>query len=115
LAHEAYARVSSINPESNHASNAIAKVELRDGKFDDAVNSAMRAFFADPNSATARLIGNIYREVGMNEQAYRWYGDAEYIDGPQDEKVTQAHIQGLLELARESLPQVSGGMTGGDS
>ena len=106
-AHEAYARVSSFNPKSNHASNAIAKVEMREGKFDDAVRNAMRAFFADPNSATARLIGNIYREAGMNEQAYKWYGDAEYIDGPHDEKVTQAHIQGLLKLARESLPEVS--------
>lgn len=106
-AHEAYARVRSFNPKSNHASNAIAKVEMREGKFDDAVRNAMRAFFADPNSATARLIGNIYREAGMNEQAYRWYGDAEYIDGPHDEKVTQAHIQGLLKLARESLPGVS--------
>ena len=44
-AHEAYARVSSFNPKSNHASNAIAKEEMLEGKFDDAVKNAMRVFF----------------------------------------------------------------------
>lgn len=102
-AHQAYETVAGLNPMSNHASNAIAKVEMREGRFDEAVRHAMRAFFSSPNSATARLIGNIYRQGGMTDLAHKWYADAEFIEGPQDEKVTQAHIRGLLKLAEERL------------
>jgi tetratricopeptide (TPR) repeat protein len=103
LAHHAYAQSKRLNPKSNHASNAIAKVELREGKFDDAVKDAMRAFVAQPNAATARLIGNIYRGAGMNDTAYRWYADAENIDGPNKESVTTAHVHGLILLAKEAI------------
>lgn len=103
LAHEAYSRVVKLNAKSWYASKAIAKVEMREGRFDDALGDAMRAFVSEPDSATARLIGNIYREAGITDSAHRWYAAAEYIEGPQDEKLTQAHIQGLLKLAAAAL------------
>lgn len=114
LAHAAYERVVRLNPKSPKASNAIAKVEMREGKFDDAIRDAMRAFFSSPNSATARLIGNIYQEGGMARIAHKWYADAEFMDGPQDEKVTQAHIRGLLKLAEEAMRSAAGGRKGAE-
>jgi len=107
LAHEAYERVALLNPRSGYASRAIAKVEVREGHLDDAMNDAMRAFVSDPNSGTARLIGNIYREAGMNKKAYGWYASAEYIEGPEDETLTQAHVQGLVKLAEAALQRTA--------
>lgn len=103
LAHEAYSRVVKLNAKSWYASKAIAKVEMREGRFDDALGDAMRAFVSEPDSATARLIGNIYREAGITDSAHRWYADAENIEGPINESVTTAHVHGLILLAREAI------------
>lgn len=103
LAHRTYKLAKSLDSTSAYLSAAIAKVRFRERKFDDAMNDAMAAFCAKPHPATARLVANIYRGAGIEKRARSWYQEAEYIEGSEDDKVTQAHIEGLLLLARAAM------------
>ena len=100
LANQDYERARLLEPKNRYLAAAIAKVHLRERKFGDALDEAMDAFKSEPRAATARLVANIYKEAGLENIAYRWYTEAEYIEGSEDDKITQAHIAGLLELAR---------------
>jgi len=102
-AHRAFERAKKIEPSSSYLSAAIAKVQLREKKFDQALTDALSAFTARPHPATARLVANIYKEAGLEKRAQSWYQEAEYIEGSEEEKITQAHIEGLLELAKAAL------------
>lgn len=99
-AEEAYQRALTIEPRSNYLAAAISKVRLRERKFDEALDQGMSAFTATPHPATARLVANIYKEAGLEHRARRWYEEADFIEGAENEKITQAHILGLLELAK---------------
>lgn len=103
LAHEDYERASSLSPTKGYLDAAISKVQLREGRFDDALQDGMSAFAAKPHSATARLVGKIYKEAGLDAKARHWFERADYIEGPEKEEITQAHIAGLLELAHSVL------------
>ena len=102
-AHQQYERAHSLEPKSSYLAAAISKVQMRERKFDAALEQAMFAFTTKPHPATARLVANIYKEAGLDGRAHRWYQEAEYIEGAEDEKITQAHIAGLLELAAAAL------------
>lgn len=108
-AEEAYQRAIMLEPKSSYLAAAISKVRLRERKFDEAIDHGMSAFKANPHPATARLVANIYKEAGFDRQAHRWYQEAEFIEGAEDEQITQAHILGLLELAKAAAanPQTS--------
>jgi len=108
-AEEAYQRAITLEPKSSYLAAAISKVRLRERKFDEALDHGMSAFKANPHPATARLVANIYKEAGLGRQAHRWYQEAEFIEGTEDEEITQAHILGLLELAKAAAanPQPS--------
>lgn len=86
---------------------AISTVQLREGRFDDALQDGMLAFAAKPHSATARLVGKIYKEAGMDAKARHWFERAEYLEEPEKEEITQAHIAGLLKLAHSVLSNCS--------
>ena len=101
-AEAAYQRALTIEPKSSFLAAAISKVRLRERKFDEALDQGMSAFTANPHPATARLVSKIYKEAGLGRQARRWYEEAEFIEGAEDEKITQAHVLGLLKLAEEA-------------
>lgn len=103
LAHKSYKLAKSLDPKSAYLSAAIAKVRFRERKFDEAMNDAMAAFCAKPHAATARLVANIYKGAGIEKRARSWYQEAESIEGSDDDKVTQAHIEGLLLLAKAAM------------
>ncbi|MDC0991770.1 hypothetical protein OAR17_02170 [Pontimonas sp.] len=102
LANQDYERARLLEPKNRYLAAAIAKVHLRERKFDDALDEAMAAFKSEPHAATARLVANIYKEAGLENIAHRWYTEAEYIEKSEDDQITQAHIAGLLELARSA-------------
>lgn len=75
----------------------------------------MSAFMANPQPATAQLVANIYKESGLDDRALKWYPEADFIEGAADEKITQAHILGLPELARASAAEQENGTTKGSN
>jgi tetratricopeptide (TPR) repeat protein len=102
-AHASHVRALALDPKDNYVAAAVAKVEFLERRLDYAIKHALEAFTAKPNAPAARLIANIYREAGLRKEASKWYTEAEYIDGPEPEEITQAHVAGLLKLARETL------------
>jgi hypothetical protein len=101
-AHRAHNLAVSRNPNNRYVAAAIAKVELRERRFEASLSHALISFMTEPRAASARQIGNIYREAGLSAQARYWFGEAGRIETRKDAHATRAHLDGLVKLARLS-------------
>ena len=98
-AHRAHWTAIKAHPKSTYIAAAIAKVELREGKLDASLEHALQSFQRKPRAACARQIGNIYRAAGLRARAKFWFAYASTIETSGNDRITRAHIDGLIELA----------------
>lgn len=91
--------------QNEYSLATISKIDMREGALKDALMAGLLGFKKSRTSPMARLVGNIYSEMGKTSSAHQWFEKAEFLEGPIPETVTTAHKEGLLRLASETLSQ----------